>query len=82
MNTLSDRLQELREQGIYPDLIYKNMDEFGKTGIAYYFNIKDLNVAVWFPDISLQVFSPPRKDATKRENMFVVMDNSAILKEN
>ncbi len=81
MNTLSDRLRELREQGIYPTLIYKNMDEFGKPGIAYYFNDKDSNLAVWFPDINMQVFSPTRKDATKRENMYVVMDNSAILEE-
>ena len=75
MNTLSERLQELREQGVYPNLIYKNMDEFGKTGIAYYFNISDLNVACWFPDIGLQVFSPPRKDATKRENMAIYWES-------
>lgn len=77
-----DCLQELREQGIHPNLIYKNKDEFEKTGIAYYFNIDDLNVACWFPDIGMQVFSPHRKDATKRENMFIVMDRSTILREN
>lgn len=75
MNTIAEKLRELEALGYHINLVYKNKSSGGyrngvqyvSVGIAYYFNVNDLNVACWFPQLGMQV--NPRNDATLRENM-------------
>jgi hypothetical protein len=77
MSTLGEKLRELERLGYHINLVYKNKSSGGyrngakydSVGIAYYFNVDDLNVACWFSTLGMQI--NPRKDATLRENMAI-----------
>lgn len=77
MSTLGEKLRELESLGYHINLVYKNKCiggyrngiKYDSVGIAYYFNVDDLNVAYWFDCLSETLQVSPRKDATLRENM-------------
>lgn len=63
----------LIENNVPFDRVYQNTFFDDQRGEAYYFNYGyGSNYAVWFPNMSVQVFDTPRKDDTKEDNRIYV----------